>query len=146
MTSFYYSFMKMPKIKFRRPKILRRKRQNVTESSPDCSEPARVTCASKVSRMFESSGRSDQNSVSTDPSFTSDDWIKEFNARARCRSGPKLRKPSEDSTDDVETNFYNPHDLFHSAAWKRIRSDKPHMMGLRKGDIITMRMVALDTH
>ena len=96
--------VKMPKIKLRRPKILRRKRKNLTESSPECSEPAPVTCASKVSRMFESSGRSDQNSVSTDPSFTSDDWIKEFNARARYRSGSKLRKPSEDSAEEI--NFY----------------------------------------
>ena len=96
--------VKMPKIKLRRPKILRRKRQNLAESSPDCSDPAPVTCAFRVDRKFESSGRSDQNSVSTDPSFTSDDWIKEFNARARYRSGSKLRKPSEDSAEEI--NFY----------------------------------------
>ena len=98
--------VKIPKIKLRRPRLLRRRRRDVTESSSDCSDPAPVTCASRLSRKFESSGRSDQNSVSTDPSFTSDDWIKEFNARARCKSGPKLRKPSEDSAEDVETNFY----------------------------------------
>ena len=78
----------------------------MSESCSDCSDPAPVTCVSRLSRRFESSRRSDQNSVSTDPSFTSDDWIKEFNARARCRSGPKLRKSSEDSAEDVETNFY----------------------------------------
>ena len=98
--------VKIPKIKLRRPRILRRRRQNVTESCSDCSDPAPESCASRPSRKFESSGRSDQNSVSTDPSFTSDDWIKEFNARARCKSVPKLRKPSGDSAEDAETNFY----------------------------------------
>ena len=103
--------VRFPKIKLRRPRILRRNRQHkVPENSTDCPHPSPPSlpalCGSRPSRKHESSHRSDQNSVSTDPSFTSDDWIKEFIARARCRSGPKLRKPSEDSTDDVETNFY----------------------------------------
>ena len=94
--------VKIPKLRLKKPKLLRRRRvESVEFSSP----AALTTCSSRFQRKYESYVRSDQHSsVSTDPSFTSDEWIKEFNAR--CKSVPKIHK-SDDSEDEDHQNFYS---------------------------------------
>ena len=97
--------VKIPKIKLRKPRILRKRVSLSSSDDSECSvKSGRVTtCVTRFTPKFETNSiKSDQNSVSTDPSFTSDDWIKEFNAR--CRSVSRLPKPED--IEDVEKNFY----------------------------------------
>ena len=101
----YRFAVKIPKIRLRKPKLLSRKKSsssNPSERSSNSVEKV-TTCSTRFHRRYESYTKSlDQHSqVSTDPSFTSDEWIKEFNAR--CKSVPKLQNESED---EEHQNFY----------------------------------------
>ena len=88
--------VRIPKIKLRRPKLLtKRKSPNKSGSS------------SKLTRKFDTYNRSE--SVSSDPSFNSEMWIREFNARCKTLPTPKILKPTEAvmvTEDQEQTNFY----------------------------------------
>ena len=66
----------------------------------------RLTCSSKFTRKFDSYDRSE--SVSSDPSFNSEEWIREFNTRCRTLPNPKIqrREKAEVVEDKEQTNFY----------------------------------------
>lgn len=100
--------VKIPKIRLRRPRLLTKRRQVVMMENLNSSDSGRTSCSSRFQRKFDSyNNKSDQNSISTDPSFTSDEWIKEFNAR--CKSVPQIPIPKihkSEEAEDVEKNFY----------------------------------------
>ena len=83
-----------------------KRRHVVMMENFNSSENGRTSCSSRFQRKFDSyNNKSDQNS--TDPSFTSDEWIKEFNAR--CKSVPQIpiqKVQKSEEAEDVEKNFY----------------------------------------
>ena len=102
--------VRIPRIKLRRPKLLtKRKSPNKSGSSAKSDNERQhvVTCSSKLTRKFETYNRSE--SVSSDPSFNSDEWIREFNARCKTLPNPKIQRHPEAvvvSEDQEQTNFY----------------------------------------
>ena len=98
--------VKIPKFKLRKPRILTKKR-HISDDS-DSSERSRIPSftlprVASCTPRFPKYNSDTSSTVSTDPSFTSDDWIREFNAR--CKTVPKIQKPAE--VEDVEKNFYS---------------------------------------
>ena len=68
--------VRIPRIKLRRPKLLTKRK---SPSKPDNERQHVVTCSSKLTRKFDTYNRSE--SVSSDPSFNSEEWFREFNQK-----------------------------------------------------------------
>ena len=106
--------VRIPRIKLRRPKLLTRRKSPNKSGSSSKSDNERqqdvVTCSSKLTRKFETYNRSE--SVSSDPSFNSEEWIREFNARCKTLPQPRMRKAPEEAVsvvlteDQEQTTFY----------------------------------------
>ena len=97
--------VRIPRIKLRRPKLLTKKKTPFKQSlNSSNSSNVRVTCSSKFTRKFDPYDRSE--SVSSDPSFNSDEWIREFNTRCKTLPNPKIQKQETVTEDKEQTNFY----------------------------------------
>ena len=98
--------VRIPRIKLRRPKLLTKRK---SPSKSDNERQHVVTCSSKLTRKFDTYNRSE--SVSSDPSFNSEEWFREFNARCKTLPTPKILKHPETvsvavAEDQEQTNFY----------------------------------------
>ena len=99
--------VRIPRIKLRRPKLLTKRKTPLKQANNSInSGNVRLTCSSKFTRKFDSYDRSE--SVSSDPSFNSEEWIREFNTRCRTLPNPKIqrREKAEVVEDKEQTNFY----------------------------------------
>ena len=99
--------VRIPRIKLRRPKLLTKRKTPLKQANNSInSGSVRLTCSSKFTRKFDSYDRSE--SVSSDPSFNSEEWIREFNTRCRTLPNPKIqrREKAEVVEDKEQTNFY----------------------------------------
>ena len=98
--------VRIPRIKLRKPKILT-KRKSANKSRNSSKSDNVAPCSSKLLRKFDTYNRSE--SVSSDPSFNSDEWIREFNARCKTLPTPKILKHTEAAVvteDQEQRNFY----------------------------------------
>ena len=93
--------VRIPRIKLRKPKILT-KRKSANKSRNSSKSDTVAPCSSKLPRKFDTYNRSE--SVSSDPSFNSDEWIREFNARCKTLPTPKILRHTEAAvvTEDQE--------------------------------------------
>ena len=95
--------VKVPKIKLRKPKILK-KRKSVEQ--PDSLDNLNVDWRKEFNKKYADhlfkteAKRKTKSSPSSEPSFSSEEWIKEFNARYN----PPPQSPKED---DQEAAFYS---------------------------------------
>ena len=99
--------VRIPRIKLRRPKLLTKRKTPLKQANNSInSGNVRLTCSSKFTRKFDSYDRSE--SVSSDPSFNSEEWIREFNTRCKTLPNPKIqrREKAEVVEDKEQTNFY----------------------------------------
>ena len=100
--------VRIPRIKLRRPKLLsKRKSPSKCGTSSKSDNEWQHIGSSKLTRKFETYNRSE--SVSSDPSFNSEEWIREFNARCKTLPTPKILKHTETvvvAEDQEQTNFY----------------------------------------
>ena len=101
--------VRIPRIKLRRPKLLTKRKSpsKSGSSSSNSDQERRGPSSSKLTRKFETYNRSE--SVSSDPSFNSEEWIREFNSRCKTLPTPKILKHTEAvvvTEEQEQTNFY----------------------------------------